>query len=112
MKEQSMPEKDPLTYAILTYAWILGLSFWGGISGYIRKIKHGHRDFSITELVGEICISGFVGIVTFFICESAEIPPVLTAAIIGISSHMGSRAILMLEQILQRMADKWLKKND
>jgi len=107
-----MPEKDPLNYAVLTYVWIIGLSFWGGVSGYVRKLKQGHRNFSIAELVGEICISGFVGIVTFFICEAADIPPVLSAAIIGISSHMGSRAILMSERILERMAERWVKKDD
>ncbi len=111
-----MPIKDPSSYEAITYAWVFSLSSWGGIAGYIRKIKSGCARFSIAELIGEICISGFVGIITFFLCESAQIHQVLAAAVIGISSHMGSRAILTMERLLecivQRIADRWVKRND
>ena len=40
-----MPEKDPTTYPLITYAWVLLLSSWGGvvaISGHMgtRAIFH------------------------------------------------------------------------
>ena len=36
-----MPEKDPTTYSLLTYGWVLVLSGWGGIVNFLRKRKSG-----------------------------------------------------------------------
>lgn len=107
-----MLDKDPLSYELLTYAWVILLSSWAGMSGYLRKIKLGYTRFSISELVGDVCISGFVGIVTFFLCESSKISPALSAALIGISAHMGSRAILGFEKIFEPIFNKWSGKDD
>lgn len=107
-----MPEKDPLTYDLLTYAWVFSLSVWGGIAGYIRKMKTGVViRFSLTEIVGDVVVSGFVGVVTFFICESSGVPKLLSAAFIGISAHMGSRAIFVLENAADRVFQRWVGKN-
>lgn len=83
------------------FAWMIGLSFWGGIAGYLRKVKQGNQRFSFTELIGELFISGFVGVLTFLLCQSAQLNMLLTAAIVGISGHMGSRAILTIEKMLE-----------
>lgn len=93
-----MPEKDPFSYTLLTYCWVLILSISGGIAGYIRRFKL-QKSFSLVELIGELFISGFVGILTFFLCETANIQPIMSAAFVGISGHMGSRAIFMIEKI-------------
>lgn len=93
-----MPEKDPTNYSLLTYVWVLILSSWGGIVNFVRKRKSGEaRPFNFSELVGEICTSGFAGVLTFLLCEASEISPLITAALVGISGHMGSRAIYHLE---------------
>ena len=98
-----MIEKDPLAYSILQYAWVFGLSSWGGLAHYIRKVKMGYSErFSIVELIGEITISAFAGIITFFLCEAAEAPKLITAAMIGVSGHMGSRTIFAIERLLQK----------
>ncbi len=90
------------------FAWMIGLSFWGGIAGYLRKIKEGHNRFSVTELIGELFISGFVGVLTFLLCQSAQLNPLLTAAMVGISGHMGSRAIFIIEKIVVAKFNKVL----
>lgn len=93
-----MPEKDPTTYSLITYAWISVLSSWGGIVNWIRKRREGStRPFNFVELVGEIMTSAFAGVLTFWLAEAAEIQPLITAALVGISGHMGSRAIYHLE---------------
>ena len=93
-----MPEKDPTTYSLITYAWITALSSWGGIVSWLRKREEGHtRPFNFVELIGEIMTSAFAGVITFWLSESAEINPLITAALVGISGHMGSRAIYLLE---------------
>lgn len=103
-----MLDKDPLNYSMLTYAWVFLLSLWGGIAGYIRKLKTGAiMRFSLSEIVGDVVVSGFVGMLTFFICESAGLPPLTSAACIGVSAHMGSRALFMLENGLDRLFQRW-----
>jgi len=93
-----MPEKDPTTYSLITYGWVLVLSGWGGIVNFLRKRKSGEsRPWNFSELVGEIVTSAFAGILTFLLCESAAISGLITAALVGISGHMGSRAIYHME---------------
>lgn len=102
-----MPEKDPMTYSLLTYIWVIGLSIWGGIAGYIRKLRTGvNTRFQLTDLIGEVVISGLVGVVTFWLCEASAINPLITAAMIGVSAHMGSRAIIMGELWVQSFFDR------
>ncbi len=97
-----MIEKDPANYPVVTYAWVMALASWGGIVNFLRKRKDGLvRPFNFTELVGEIFTSAFVGVLTFWLCEWSVIPPLMTAALVGISGHMGSRAIFGLEQIFE-----------
>lgn len=94
-----MLEKDPQNYELLTYVWVFGLSAWGGVVSFYRKMRDGRaRPFNVMELVGEIFTSAFVGVITFLMCEAAGISSILTAAFVGISGHMGSRAIGMFEQ--------------
>lgn len=98
-----MPEKDPSNYPLITYLWITGLAAWGGVVGYIRKVNAGsiHR-YSLTEFVGEVVTSAFAGIVTFWLCEAAGISQLITAAMVGVAGHMGSRAIYQMESWAQR----------
>ncbi|MDD2885284.1 MAG: phage holin family protein [Dechloromonas sp.] len=103
--------KDPLSYELITYVWVIVLSLWGGVSGYVRKMKLGLISrFSFVELIGEIVLSGFVGVVTFWLCEWSGINPLLSAALIGISSHMGSRAIFMMETIADHYYKRLIRK--
>lgn len=97
-----MIDRDPSTYAIATYIWVLGLSVWGGMVSYMRKIKSKDIErISILEFIGEMTTSGFIGVVTFFLCEFAELDRLVTAAMVGISGHAGSRAIFQIESFLR-----------
>lgn len=94
-----MPEKDPTTYSLLTYGWVLTLASWGGVVNFLRKRKSGDaRPFNVVELIGEIVTSAFAGMVTFWLCEASGIGGLITAALVGISGHMGSRAIFAFER--------------
>jgi len=96
-----MPEKDPLNYSLLTYVWVIALSVWAGSVSYLYKLRSGLR-FSLMEFIGEIATSGFVGLLTYWLCEYADIAAPLNAVMVGISAHMGSRAIWALENIIMR----------
>lgn len=97
-----MVEKDPTSYSWLTYLWVFALSMMGGFVSFMRKLKAGHaRAFNIVEFVGELVTSAFAGVITFWLCENAGIAPLVTAALVGVAGHMGSRAILTIEDWLQ-----------
>lgn len=93
-----MIDKDPSTYGWLTYFWVTGLGAWGGLVSFYRKLRAGKaRPFNVVELIGELTTSAFAGLITFWLCEAAEIQPLVTAAFVGITGHMGSRAIFLIE---------------
>lgn len=97
-----MPEKDPSNISLITYGWVIILSIWGGIVHNIRKVRDGTtKRFSISELVGDVVTSGFAGIVTFYLCQAADVNAPMTAAMVGISGHMGARAIFLFEEWLR-----------
>ena len=95
-----MPHKDPTTYNWITYLWVLALSVWGGVTHNIRKLRKGViARFSLSELVGDVAISGFIGVLTFWLCEAAGFNQLWSAFLIGITSHMGTRGLMALEDI-------------
>lgn len=104
-----MSEKGPAAYSLFTYLWVFGLAMLGGLVSFMRKARQGHtRWFNLAELVGEIVTAAFAGVLTFWVCEWSGIDPLLTAAFVGVSGHMGSRAVFMFEQM---MANKLGVKN-
>jgi len=97
-----MDAKDPTSYSLITYTWVFLLAILGGVVNFVRKLQSGHaRAFNIIEFIGEIVTSAFAGVITFWLCENAGMSPLMTAAFVGVSGHMGSRAIFM--------AENWLK---
>ena len=86
---------------LLTYIWVFGLAMLGGAASFVRRVRSGEAKYSnIVELVGELVISAFAGLVTFFLCQSAGFDEMLTAAFIAISGHMGTRIIFKFEGYL------------
>lgn len=98
-----MPEKDPASYSLITYGWVLALSILGGAASFFGKVKAGAaRWFNIAELIGETFISAFAGVCTFYLCEWSGFNPLLTAVLVAIAGHMGTRAIFVLERFFEQ----------
>ena len=97
MEERKNMPNSPENIPLLTYAWVFLLSLWGGIASNIRKIRSGAIRFSFAELIGDVVISGFIGLITYYLCKYYAIDDILSAVFVGISSHMGTRAIYALE---------------
>jgi hypothetical protein len=100
-------DKPDIIETVYAYGWVVSLASWGGIATYVAKIKEGKCRFSIAELAGEIFISGFVGMITYFLCHSAQMNDLLTSAFVGISGHMGSRAVFLFETLLSKKIEKF-----
>lgn len=87
----------------ITWAWVMLLSIWGGTVHTIRKIKEGTvARFSISEWIGDMVTAGFIGVVTYALCQYSGFDSWMTAAIVGISSHQGTRGLTFLEQIIAK----------
>jgi predicted membrane protein len=101
MMREKLPSFTSIIADLLTYAWVFGLAMLGGAASFVRRVRSGQAKYSnIVELVGELVVSAFAGLVTFFLCQSSKLDPMLTAAFIAISGHMGTRLIFMFELYL------------
>lgn len=90
----------------MTYAWVVAVSALGGIASFAGKVKAGQaRWVNFAELLGELFISAFAGIITYWLAKYAGLNEYLTAAFIGIAGHMGSRAVFMAEKWFERWGD-------
>jgi len=94
--------KAPQDFGYVTYLWVLLLSIWGGVANYIGKLKDGTSRFSLMEIFGEVVVSGFAGLMTYYICYAVHTPEVISAVAVGVSGHMGARIITQFEQIIAR----------
>ena len=94
---------SPENYSLVTYIWVIGLSILGGTVRTLTHLKMGmgFRDLCRRWII-DIVVSAFIGMVTFFLCEYAQLDQMLTAAFIGISAHMGTRAIVIIEEFLYK----------
>lgn len=99
--------RTPWSYDLITYVWVIGWAVSGGFVNFMRKMREGSaRAFNFTEFIGEMFTSGFVGVLTFLLCEWAGINPMLSAFFIAITGHMGSRALFVAEKLVQGYAEK------
>lgn len=105
-----MLERDPNTATligqIITFLWVTALAVWGGAVGYLNKIKDRGLKFSLKHLVAELFTSGFVGWCTYLLCSYAHFNDQITAVMIAISGHMGTRAIFRLEKFWEVLLGK------
>lgn len=103
--------RTPLSYGILTWAWVIGISAAGGLANFHRNLSSGHaRPFNFMELMGEVFTAVFVGTVTFLFCEWSGVNQLLTGGLCGLAGHMGTRAIFLAEQTVERyVQSRYLK---
>jgi len=104
-------ENGPFTMKNLVPTfWMASVAAAGGFFSFYGKYKAGKvRAFNFMELIGEVFVSVAVGLVTFWICRGFEVNEWLTAAGVALSGHMGTRAIFLVEQTLEKKAETWSK---
>ena len=79
----------------------------GGYVNFRRKMMAGAaKPWNLTELIGELFTSAFVGLVSFWLFRAFGVNEWLTAAGVAISGHMGARAIFLMEKKLTDVFDK------
>lgn len=83
--------------------WVIGISVWGGVVSYLHKLNKYGISFSLFKFMAEIITAAFVGLITFLLCQSSGISMPITAALVGISGHMGTRALFILEKKYEKL---------
>jgi hypothetical protein len=104
---QSVPNpKDPMGYPLKTYGFMLGVAVIGGLVSFYGKVRRKEVEaLSVMHLIGEIATSAFAGLLTFWVCEYLGIQQILTAPIVGVSGHLGAKAINWAESALKQRAE-------
>ena len=111
MERSNMPEKDPNNTALfvewlrqfMPYLTTFFLSTWGGVVNHITTLRSGRKKFQLKELIFDIVVSTFAGLITFYFCRSAGISETMSAVLIAISGPMGTRAIAGFETVYRRI---------
>jgi hypothetical protein len=88
---------------VLTVIWVIMLSIWGGTVHTIKKVRDGIIErFTFKEWVYDVITSAFIGVITYALCKYAGFGEWLSAAMIGMASHQGTRALLIIEQAITK----------
>lgn len=105
----SKPPEGPFDLALMaTYSWVVGIAGIGGLASFHGKVRRGEaRWVNISEVLGELVTSSLAGLLTYWLCRATPINEFVAAAMIGVSGHMGSRAMFMLEKALERWLSRW-----
>ena len=111
MERNKMPEKDIQNTAyvveffrqILPYLSTLFLSCWGGIVSYIQRLRIHRSRFNWKDLTFDLVISSFAGLLTHFFCEYSNVGGSMSAILIAVSGHMGTRTIASFEKMRDRI---------
>jgi hypothetical protein len=97
-----MIDKDPTTWELSTWLFALLMPCAGGLVNWYGKVKAGKaRSFNIVELIGEVFTSGFVGLGVFMMLQSYDQPLGVCAALSGVSGHMATRLLFVLENYVE-----------
>lgn len=96
--------KDPTSFGLITYVWVIVLAAWGGVVRFIRKVKSGEMSSkqAFKAIVGEILTSAFAGVLTFYLAEASGVSQLWTAVLVGVAGHMGGRSIEYIEIFFKR----------
>lgn len=99
--------KSPLSYSLREYGVILAIALLGGFSRWYMAVRRGEANMlSFSALIGELAVSAFSGLLTFWICESFDVSPLITAAAAGLAGHAGGNGITYLERFGKRYAER------
>lgn len=107
------PPPSPSDIELSTYALVLLISFWGGLVNFLHRLKKfknlslNNRKLAI-DLAIDLIISGFSGLLVFWLCTWKGLDPLISSVITGVSGHLGTRTIFLLEKVFEAQAKKML----
>jgi hypothetical protein len=108
-----MPEKETqiisdlaaMVKPYLPFLTTILLSIWGGTVSHIQKLRKTSAKFKWQDYWFDIIICSFAGVLTHFFCKYASVDEWLSAILIAISGHMGTRTIYRFERMHSKILD-------
>ena len=81
------------------FLWVLWLSMWGATAAYLQKIKDtGPHSFNFFTFLVECFTAGFVGLLTYFVCDYYMVDARLAAVWIGVNAYTGTRCLIVIRK--------------
>jgi hypothetical protein len=100
----------PMLMPILTYIWVALIAMFGGLVSFIRRLNKRNTPMPMRRLfitlVGELVISAFAGLITYWLCQYWGLHPALTAVFVATSGHLGGKSIDAIGRIWMGVLDK------
>lgn len=105
-----MPAKDPTNWTYATWLLAISAAFGGGFINWYGKVRAGHtRAVNVVELIGEMVVSGLVGLGAYMAGDGFGLPPSSCAVAAGIGGHMGTRLLFLAEQWATKKIESVIK---
>ncbi|MCV6589107.1 MAG: phage holin family protein [Marinobacterium sp.] len=99
-----MIDKDPTSYPMITYLWVIGLASWGGVVRFYQMMRASEKKYSKTQylimLLGELAGSALAGLLTFYLCELYSVEQLMTAVLVAVSGHAGAQIMTFIERFI------------
>ncbi len=94
--------KDPSSYGWLTYLWVCLIAAWGGLVRFLNSMRDRRESLSaaLVTLFTGLVTSVFVGVLTFYACEIANMDKLWTAICVAVTGHLGAQAMQIFERAI------------
>lgn len=77
---------------VVTYLWVAGTTFWGGVVSYFDK----NEPFKWRNFIAHLSSAAFASFMVALLCQASNITGPLMGVLCGIAAHMGTPAIIKL----------------
>jgi hypothetical protein len=101
--------KTPLSLSLAQYGVMLGTAILGGMVGWWIKVRRGELSpWSLSNLIGEMVISAFCGLLTFWVCTAYDVPELMAGTFCGMAGLMGAKGLDWVEKTGKAWAERKL----
>lgn len=77
---------------VVTYLWVAGTTFWGGLVSYFDK----KEPFSWRKFFAHLSSSAFASLMVALLCQATGVTGPMMGVLCGVAAHMGTPAIIKL----------------
>lgn len=89
-------------YNIIEVLQFAGLSAMGGLLGYLMRQATREQPIKLSRATLESVASGFIGIITMFLCHAMGLPWYWSGAVVGVLGWLGAEAsIVVISRVIR-----------
>lgn len=91
-------------YNIIEILQFAGFSAIGGLLGYLMRQVTREQPIKFSRAILEAVASGFIGVITMFLCHAIGLPWYWSGAVVGVLGWLGAEASIVV--IARAIRDK------